>query len=95
MILPIDAKYRLAADRYCWTIQEYRGKRRQSLAERWEPVSWHPSLESAVNALSHLMLRTSEARTLADSLMEVDRITTTLCHALSPMFEVRRKKGAA
>jgi hypothetical protein len=91
MILPIDDRYRLAADRYSWSIQEYRGKRRQSLAERWEPISWHPTLDSAVNALSHLMLRTSEAQTLADAVIEVDRITAKLCHALSPTFEVRQK----
>ncbi len=96
MILPITDRYRIAADRRSWTVEQCRGKRRQTMAPRWEPISWHPTLEGAVNALGQLMVHTSDAQTLAEAIAEIDRVATTLCQALSPQFEVRpRRRGAA
>ena len=54
----------------------------------WESVSWFTSLESTVNHLGQLMVRTSDAQTLADALKEIEKVTTLLTHALSPKFKV-------
>ncbi len=85
--IPINAHYRLAADRYSWSIQRHkrrRHRRTHKLVDDWEPVQWHATLESTIKGLSELMLRTSGVQSLADALRETKRIADTLKNALSP-----------
>ena len=88
MIIPIDDEYRIKGDKHSWAIQK--GRMREGEIT-WESVSWFTSLESTVNHLGQLMVRTSDAQTLADALISVEEIATKLTHALSPKFEVIRK----
>ena len=85
MILPIDYDYRIKGDKHSWAIQK--GRMREGEIT-WESVSWFNSLESTVNHLGDLMVRTSDAQTLADALIAVEKIATKLSHALSPTFKV-------
>ena len=85
MILPIDDEYRIKGDKQSWAIQK--GRMREGEIT-WESVSWFTSLESTVNHLGDLMVRTSNAQTLADALKEIEKVTTLLTHALSPKFKV-------
>jgi len=85
MILPIDDEYRIKGDKHSWAIQKGRIKKGEIT---WESVSWFTSLESTVNHLGNLMVRTSNAQTLADALKEIEKVTTLLTHALSPKFKV-------
>ena len=85
MILPIDDEYRIKGDKHSWAIQKGRIKKGEIT---WESVSWFTSLESTVNHLGQLMVRTSNAQTLADALKEIEKVTTLLTHALSPKFKV-------
>ena len=88
MILPIDDDYRIKGDKHSWAIQKGRMKKGEIT---WESVSWFTSLESTVNHLGQLMVRTSDAKTLGDALIAVEKIATKLSQALSPKFEVIRK----
>ncbi len=88
MILPIDDEYRIKGDKHSWAIQKGRMKEGEIT---WQSVSWFTSLESTVNNLGQLMVRTSDGKTLAEALVEIEKITTLLTHALSPKFEVTRK----
>ncbi len=88
MILPIDDEYRIKGDKHSWAIQK--GRMREGEIT-WESVSWFTSLESTVNHLGQLMVRTSDAKTLADALKEIEKITTKLSQALTTKFEVIRK----
>ena len=72
-------------DKHSWAIQK--GRMREGEIT-WESVSWFTSLESTVNHLGDLMVRTSNAQTLADALKEIEKVTTLLTHALSPKFKV-------
>ena len=85
MILPIDDDYRIKGDKHSWAIQK--GRMREGEIT-WESVSWFTSVESTVNHLGQLMVRTSDAQTLADALKEIEKVTTLLTHALSPKFKV-------
>jgi hypothetical protein len=89
LILPIDAKYRIAADRYSWTIEQY--KPRQRAGKQWAPILWYSTLEGAVNGLAHLRLRTCGAHSLCEALNELERVTATLSAALHPRFAVERQ----
>ena len=91
MILPIDDKYRLAADRYSWSIQERRGIDRKTGGIRWESIAWYPNLSQTVDGLYDLVLRTSNANNLAEALQVAKQTTATLVQALSPTFEVKEK----
>jgi len=88
MILPVDDEYRIMGNKYSWSIQTAR-KRRGEIT--WENVSWFTSLESTVNHLGNLMVRTSDAQTLGEALIAVEKIATKLSQALTTKFEVIRK----
>ena len=88
MILPIDDEYRIKGDKYSWAIQKGRMKQGEI---SWESVSWFNSLESTVNHLGNLMVRTSDAQTLGDALIAVEEIATKLSQALTTKFDVIRK----
>jgi len=88
MIVPIDDEYRIKGDKYSWAIQKGRMKQGKI---NWESVSWFNSLESTVNHLGNLMVRTSDAQTLGDALIAVEEIATKLSQALTTKFEVTRK----
>ncbi len=74
-ILPINDKYRLAADRFTWMIQQARKRKGQIV---WVAINWFPSLEMAVNALGNLMVRTSDAKTVDEVLREAKKVTDTM-----------------
>jgi hypothetical protein len=86
LILPIDHKHRLAADRYGWRVEQYKPRQRQG--KQWIPILWYSTLESAVNGLVHLRLRTCGAQTLQDALVELERVSARLSTALHPHFTV-------
>lgn len=88
MILPIDSKYRISADTNGWAIQRRKGS-------TWEATKWFGSLENTIKELSDLMLRTSDAKTLEDTLQEVKRISEILTQALTPNMAVARAAKAA
>jgi len=88
VILPIDDEYRIKGDKHSWAIQKGRIKKGEI---SWQSISWFTSIESTVNNLGQLMVRTSDAKTLAEALVEIEKIATLLTHALSPKFEVIRK----
>ena len=44
----------------------------------WESISWFTSLEHTVNHLGQLMARTSDSKTLAGALKEIEKIATKL-----------------
>ena len=83
MILPINDRYRIKSDQYCWTVQEQRRRTlTDQLKEDWRPVTYHPTIEQAVSSLSERMLRTSSAIGFVEGLEELKRICDTLSQAL-------------
>ena len=84
MLIQVNDQFRIKSDSVQWMIQ----KRRTRNGKRtWESRLFFPSLQGAVKELGELMVRESEAQTLADALVEVEKITTTLCQALTPQIE--------
>lgn len=89
MIIPIDENYRLMADEHCWHIQKARQRTKNGeLVKTWESFKWFTTAEQAINALGNIMVRTSDAATLADALESIKDVTTTLSQALTPQFRV-------
>jgi len=84
MIIPINKQYRITTDIYQWIIQK---KRTRCGEEDWQAETYYPSFESALHSLGELMVRQSKAETLADALVDVRNITTTLSQALIPQLQ--------
>lgn len=82
MNIPIDDRFRLSSDELSWRIEQQRKN------GEWRPVEYHTTIQAAVNSLSQRMLRTVDAQTLADALVQVERVTTTLTRALAPHYKV-------
>lgn len=89
MIIPIDDKYRIAADTHAWMVQQYRGQDKQG-KHLWQSVGWYSSLRNAVQGLVDRCVRTSEAETVADALDDINALVSRLTKALEPVVEVRR-----
>lgn len=96
MILPINEKYRIEADSLSWMIQSKATRKRDGQSiEEWRSVSWHSSLQSALQGLAERMIRSSDAQTVADAIADVKAVCAELSEALQPKFTVTVNKGAA
>ena len=84
MIIQIDEQYRVTTDPYQWIIQKRRFRKGE---EDWECLTYHPSLDSAIQGLRDHLVRDSDAQTVADALRDISHIDTTLSQALTPRFE--------
>ena len=84
MIIPINDLYRICSDEYQWIIQK---KRNRKGKKDWASRHYYPTFESAVRSLGELMVRQSKADTLADALVAVENVATTLSQALTPTIE--------
>ena len=83
MIIPINDRYRIASDPRQWMIQEPRTRNGET---EWESRYYFGTLESAVKELRELMVRTSDAQTLEDDLADIEKVTTSLSQALTPIL---------
>jgi len=89
MIIPIDDNYRLMADVHCWHVQKARTRTKDGKQfKEWKSIKWFNSADQAVTCLGNLMVRTSDAATLAVALETIKDVTTTLSQALTPKFRV-------
>ncbi len=86
--ISLDDKYAIGADANSWHIME---RRRYKGDYRWEPVSWHVTLEQCLSGLAQRAVRTSGAQTLSDALAEAERVTSAICRALQPSFKVEAR----
>ena len=57
----------------------------------WKSISYHVTLENAVNALTELKLRTAGTQTIAEALAEVRNIGAMMVRALNPQYEVKER----
>ena len=83
MIIPINDRYRIASDTRQWMIQEPRTRNSET---EWESRYYFGTLESAVKELREVMVRTSDGETLVDDLADIEKVTTTLSQALTPIL---------
>ena len=83
MIIPINDRYRIASDPRQWMIQEPRTRNGET---EWESRYYFGTLESAVKELREVMVRTSDGETLVDDLADIEKVTTTLSQALTPIL---------
>ena len=86
--IPIDDKYAIGADANSWHILE---RRRYKGDYRWEPVSWHVTLEQCVSELAQRAVRTCGAQSLSEALAEAERVTSAICRALQPSFKIEAR----
>ena len=84
MKIPINARFRIKSDRYQWMIQERRTRKGR---EVWESKLFFGTFQLAYKGLGELMVRLSDADTLADALDDVENVATTLSQALTPQLE--------
>ena len=84
MIIPINDRYRIASDPRQWMIQEPRTRNGETV---WQPKYYFGTIQSVVKELGELMVRTSDAQTLVDALVDVEKVKTTLSQALTPHSE--------
>ena len=84
MIIPVNEQYRIATDPYQWMVEKARIRNGK---KDWEPKLFYPSFKSALKGLGELMVRRSDAQTLADAIADVEKVSTTLSQALTIRIE--------
>ena len=90
MLIPINDQIRITSDSMQWMIQTRRSRNRKP---SWESKLFFPTLQGAINELGELMVRESQAQTLADALVAVENVTTTLSQALTARLETDSTMG--
>ena len=84
MLIPINDQFRIKSDSMQWMIQTRRSRNGKP---SWESKLFFPTLQGAVNEIGELMVRESQAQTLADALVAVENVTTVLSQALTSRLE--------
>ena len=84
MLVPINDKFRIKSDVMQWMIQRRRSRNGKQI---WESKLFFPTLQGAINELGELMVRESQVQTLADALVAVENVTTTLSQALTALMK--------
>ena len=84
MLIPINDQFRIKSDSMQWMIQTRRSRNGK---KSWESKLFFPTLQGAINELGELMVRGSQVQTLADALVVVEKVTTTLSQALTTRLE--------
>ena len=93
--LQITDQYLISTDKYQYIVNVPRTRKGGS---GWEPESYHPTFEGALQNIGERLVRCSDAQTLADAIADVENVTTTLSQVLAPEFgEVLKvkKRGRA
>ena len=90
MLIPINDQFRIKSDSMQWMIQTRRSRNGKP---SWESKLFFPTLQGAINELGELMVRESQAQTLADALVAVENVTTTLSQALTARLETDSTMG--
>ena len=91
MILPIDDKYRLKSDAYCWHVQIYKGIPTSGVMkgkEYWKSIRWYQKLPEALNGLAELEVMTSQGTSLVEALDAVRDVSERLSMALTPHIAI-------
>lgn len=91
MILPIDNKWRIKSDKYCWHIQRYKGIPTSGILkgqEVWHSERFFTTLAGAAHGIVELELMTGDTRTLVEALDAVQRLSARLSMALTPHIEI-------
>ncbi len=84
MRIPITDQYALTSTEYAWAISKSKKRKHHGKdVTDWEAIRWYSTLEGAAKALGDMMLRQSDATTLAEAMAEVERISEMLCKALT------------
>ena len=95
MIIPIDENFRISSDKYQWIIQERKVTETGKNAgqERWANVSYWGTVQGAVKGLGELMVRLHDSDTLTDALEYIEKLTSKLSQALTPIVKVETRDG--
>ena len=84
MIIPVNEHYRIATDPNQWMVEKARTRNGK---KDWESKLFYPTFESALRGIGELMVRRSDAQTLADAIGDVEMVSTTLSQALTIRIE--------
>ena len=84
MLIQINHQFRIKSDSMQWMIQRRRSRNGKQI---WESKLFFPTLQGAINELGELMVRESQVQTLADALVAVENVTTTLSQALTALMK--------
>tara|TARA_Y100000031_G_scaffold137615_1_gene162750 strand:- start:854 stop:1150 length:297 start_codon:yes stop_codon:yes gene_type:complete len=88
MKLPIDEQYRISSDAHQWILQKVRTRKG---VKDWESITFHSDLDDLIQHLGHRMVRESDATTLAEALVAIENVTTTLSQALTTQKETLKE----
>ena len=84
MKLQITDQYQITTDEYQYIVNR---KRTRKGKLDWDPESYHPTFQGALQHIGERMVRGSDAQTLVDAIADVENVTTTLSQAFRPYFE--------
>ena len=83
MKLQITDQYQITTDEFQYIVNR---KRTRKGKLGWDPESYHPTFQGALQSIGERLVRGSDAQTLADAIADVENVTTTLSQAVRDQF---------
>jgi len=96
MNIDLGNDYRLSADKYQWMIQKMhmaKNSKTGELEEKWDSLSYHSTINQAINHHAGVLIRTSEAESVGEAMEAIESVVAGLTQALSPVFDVNVHRG--
>ena len=81
--LQITDQYLITTDEFQYIVNR---KRTRKGKPDWDPESYHPTFQGALQNIGERLVRGSDAQTLADAIADVENVTTTLSQAVRDQF---------
>jgi hypothetical protein len=83
--IQLDKDWAITSDEHSWHLCKYKKRTRDGIAQvTWEPRYHYGSLETLLCAEVERRVRTSDAKTFAQVLEEIDRAVVVITNALKP-----------
>tara|TARA_R110000782_G_scaffold61706_1_gene127078 strand:- start:953 stop:1231 length:279 start_codon:yes stop_codon:yes gene_type:complete len=68
MIIPIDEKWRIRSDAYCWHVERIGAFNAKTNKHRWRSLKYLSTLQRALAALARLQIMLHDSETLIDAI---------------------------
>jgi hypothetical protein len=68
MIIPIDEKWRIRSDAYCWHVERIGAFNAKTNKHRWRSYKYLSTLQRALAALARLQIMLHDSETLIDAI---------------------------
>ena len=86
MIIQVNDKYRISSTATCWQVEKYKGKRKDTGKDKWEPITHHVDFKSALVSFAEYRIRSIADYSTVDEIKSTIRQIRDECLSAADVF---------